>query len=339
MAENNSPASPSPAHVVVCACTCRRPEGLRNLLAGLDSQEFTACAQPQISILIADNEVSKLNEQICQQFRQHSSLPLVYVPVHEQGISHARNACLDSLPPDTDFLAFIDDDEIPVPGWLQALLQVQQKTGSDVVYGPVLPVFCDAAPHWIRDSDFFAKPRQADMLHNEQEIAFAATCNCLMKAKIIHDTLIRFDPAFAFSGGEDKLFFRQIKAAGYHIAWAKHAMVRETVPPQRACLNYLLREAFRLGNVRLPVRRRLLAQTGKTPGGGRLWAKTLLKSLRFILEGISTMLASPLHSPGLRHFSDGACRTAEGLGLLMSLSGFRYQHYRSRNAQRSRHVN
>ena len=328
MADDNSAIRPSPAHVVVCACTCRRPEGLQNLLAGLAAQEFTRFTRPQSSILIADNEVSKLNAQICHQFSQNSSLPLIYVAVPERGISHARNACLDRLPPDTDFLAFIDDDEIPASGWLQALLQVQQQTGSDVVYGPVSPAFCSEAPQWIRDGGFFTKPRQADMLHNGQDIAFAATCNCLMKTKIVRDTALRFDPAFAFSGGEDKLFFRQVKASGYRIAWAQHAVVRETVPPQRACLNYLLREAFRLGNVRLPVRLRLLAQAGKIQRAKHLRAKTLLKSLRYILVGMGSMLTSPLHPPVRRHFASSACKTAEGLGLLASLWGFRYRHYR-----------
>jgi len=206
---------------------------------------------------------------------------------------------------------------------------MQKQTGSDVVYGPVSPIFPEATPRWIQESDFFAKPQQADTLHHGQEIAFAATCNCLMKVAIIRDTTIRFDPEFALCGGEDKLFFRQIKMAGYRIVWTAQARVRETVPPQRACLRYLLRASFRLGNVRLPVRLRLLASAYPPPRLARLRAKTLLKSLSYILAGSGILLAAGL-PPSLRrhHVSTSACKVAEGLGMLTSLLGFSYRHYR-----------
>ena len=326
---NSIPKPHRACHVAVCACTYQRPEGLNNLLAGLATQRFTAIPQPLISIVIADNEACETTAQICHDFSRDTGIPLIYVPVAKRGISYARNACLDQLPKDTDLLAFIDDDERPEPGWLEALLVMQKQTGSDVVYGPVSPIFPEATPRWIQESDFFAKPNQADTLHNGQEIAFAATCNCLMKVAIIHDTTIRFDPEFALCGGEDKLFFRQIKAAGYRIVWTAQARVRETVPPQRACLRYLLQASFRLGNVRLPVKLRLLTSAEATHPAAQLRTKTLLKSLSYILSGSGTLLAVGL-SPSLRQAqkSTGACKIAEGLGMLASLAGFSYRHYR-----------
>jgi GT2 family glycosyltransferase len=40
-----------------------------------------------------------------------------------------------------DSVAFVDDEEVPDPRWLQELLIVQSRYGANVVCGPVLPVF------------------------------------------------------------------------------------------------------------------------------------------------------------------------------------------------------
>ena len=42
--------------VTVCACTYRRPEGLRALLDGLAAQRFGAISPPRIEAVIVDNE-------------------------------------------------------------------------------------------------------------------------------------------------------------------------------------------------------------------------------------------------------------------------------------------
>ena len=42
---------------------------------------------------------------------------------------------------DVDYIAFIDDDELPEPGWLKGLHDARQRFGADVVAGAVITDF------------------------------------------------------------------------------------------------------------------------------------------------------------------------------------------------------
>src|SRR3546814_11191398 len=62
--------------------------------------------------------------------------PLHYVAEPRRGITFARNAALDTAAAqDCAFVAFIDDDEVPAPRWLAALLAAQQRSGAAAVLG------------------------------------------------------------------------------------------------------------------------------------------------------------------------------------------------------------
>ncbi len=61
------------------------------------------------------------------------------------------------------------------------------------------------------------------------------------------DIGLRFDPAFALTGGGDTAFFRALHASGARIVYAPRAVVTETVPPERATLWYRLRLEYRIG--------------------------------------------------------------------------------------------
>ena len=56
--------------LTVCACTHRRPEGLRALLHGLAAQRFAVLARPRFDVLIVDNEGSEEAHASCEQIRQ-----------------------------------------------------------------------------------------------------------------------------------------------------------------------------------------------------------------------------------------------------------------------------
>ena len=96
----------------------------------------------------------------------------------------------------------------------------------------------------------------------DAEAAFAAAARseplvadhaALLRADMLRECQLRFSPQLALSGGEDALFFRQLKAAGYRSVWAAAARVFEPTPAHKASLGYLLREEFRRGNARIYV--------------------------------------------------------------------------------------
>lgn len=315
---------PQGSRVAVCICTYRRPQGLAHLLQALAEQRFTHVPPPRVTLVVTDNEGNEQVRALCDSSRREPFAALLYYHEPQRGISYARNACLDHVPHATDFIAMIDDDEIPAQDWLEQLLLAQARTGAEVVIGPATPVFEPDTPQWIQQSGFFDKPREQSSLADLQSDPAAATCNALVAAGSLAATGIRFHPDLALSGGEDALFFRELKLAGYRFTWARHAQVFEAVPAQKARIGYMLREEFRRGNVRVFVEDLISSKSGgRRPGALR----ESRRALKRVFSGIAGLLGTlPRCNRG--RMAMAASRVARGLGMLAGLAGIRNRHYR-----------
>ena len=135
--------------VDVCIATYRRPRGLQRLLDGLQAQQLPQDEAPQVRVVVVDNDPEGSARELCEEARGWLRFPLVYVLEKRRGIPQARNTAVATSLGEADFLAFVDDDEAPDPGWLMELLRVQQARGADAVAGPCVPLFEDGAPAWI----------------------------------------------------------------------------------------------------------------------------------------------------------------------------------------------
>ena len=313
--------------VAVCICTFRRPAGLRRLLACLASQTFNDIPQPIITVIVADNEGSLENRRICSEFQESAFESLTYVPEQRQGISYARNACIDNLPVGTHFVAMVDDDESPDPAWLNHLLFAQSRSGADVVVGPTLPEFEANTASWIQETGYFAKPQNPDSFEDLQADPPASTCNVLVNAEIFSKLGLRFDPMLALSGGEDKLLFQDIKLRGYKFVWAARAKVAEWIPRDRATFAYMWREEFRRASVRHYVKSRL-----KVSNPVKLFVlvpKSLARAVKTIAAGCYRVAAQlPRNSANRSKLALGALIIADGFGSIAGLLGLRSHHYR-----------
>jgi glycosyltransferase involved in cell wall biosynthesis len=319
-------------YVSVCACTYRRPGGLRALLHGLAAQGFTEMAAPRFDVIIVDNEGSSEAEAICAEAEQASGLALRYVHEPRRGIPFARNACLDHLGPDVGFFAMIDDDEVPEPDWLEQLLLAQARTGADVVRGAVVPVFPEGVPAWIRDGDFFGWPKQQHAgagLTDGAELASASSNNVLVRVAAVRALGLRFDTTLTFTGGTDALFFRQMKLAGCHIVYAAGARVREVVPARRATFRYLWRASYKQGCNKVPRKLRLENKGAGTARFARMAAKRIPRECAEIGAGALAVARSLVTGhAGMAQLSGDLLRIAKGLGGLAGLVGVRFAHYR-----------
>lgn len=319
---------PSSPTVAICACTYRRPEGLAALLAGLARQQFAAEPSPGLHVVIADNEGSEEVRLLCERFRAETGIPLTYVHEPQRGISYARNACLDSLPPDCEVFAFIDDDEVPDPDWLQRLLEAQRRTGADVVQGPVVPVFEADAPRWLVDGGFLGWPRRnwrgtRPEFVEDQELPEAYTNNVLVRRAAIAGLGLRFDPDFALAGGGDSHFFQALHAAGSRIVYAPGAIVRESVPAERATLWYRMRLEYRIAISPLKAKARPPKATAPRRLR-RLWRDSGLGKLG---SGIGC-LARATASLDADRAVVGCLRVAYGAGQFARTLGLSYHIYR-----------
>lgn len=320
-------------YVTVCACTYRRPQGLRALLRGLAAQRFEEASRPRFDVVIVDNEGSTQAAAICSEVARATELAVRYVEEPRRGISYARNACLDHVASDADFLAMIDDDEVPEPDWLEQLLRAQARADADVVRGAVVPVFPDGAPSWIRDGNFFGWPKRGRAgtvpLTDGAELASASSNNALVRIAAVRALELRFDPTLALTGGEDALFFRQMKLAGCRIIYAAGARVREIVPPDRATFAYLFRLHYGQGCNKVPRKLRLEAKGAGASRFVRMAAKRIPRECAEIGGGALAVAVSLAGGHAdMSRLSPGLLRIAKGVGGLAGLIGVRFAHYR-----------
>ncbi|MBL8660761.1 MAG: glycosyltransferase family 2 protein [Rhodospirillales bacterium] len=319
--------------VTVAICTYRRAEPLARALDGISRLTFAGRRAPIIHVIVVDNEGCARVRAVVDAFASLSGAAVSYAVEPRRGISQARNAALALVPADADFVAFIDDDERPAPGWLDALLTTQARTGAVVVCGPISPEFSTSPPSWIVEGGFFVHPRILDRQGPEPvdgaPIADARTGNVLIRANELRRSGAHFDEAFGLSGGEDALFFRRLSAAGAVMVWSPAAEVSEVVPAARARFGYLVREYFRCGNVRAAID----ALDGGDASANRASsprhvALTLKKGLKKALVHGGLLVATVIALRGRARAYGHLFEMANAAGRLCYLCGIRYQHYR-----------
>jgi succinoglycan biosynthesis protein ExoM len=223
-----------PVHIQVCLLTYKRPALLRETLLSLRSQVIS---DPQLNmhILVVDNDAAGSGQETFRSVLEGSPIPARYVCEPGRGIGNARNRALRESA-GMDYIAFIDDDEMATPEWLQNLYQTMRRSQADIVTGPVTPKFLEA-PQWIVQGGFFRMNPQA----TGNTVEFVATNNVLFRAELA--TRYKFDSRFDATGGEDTHFFMRVKRDGHRLVWCQEAEVIETVPGHRTKVKWMLQRA------------------------------------------------------------------------------------------------
>ena len=266
--------------------TYRRNDYLAQVIPELLAQaDDVSDAQTTASVLIVDNDPQAGARAVVEAARAalageqaEASEPagradtvtaaatsrLVYVHEPEPGIVAGRNRAL-SQARGSDVLVFIDDDEIPSPGWLKALVSTWRDQGCAAVTGPTPPTFeVDPSP-WVTASGAFDSWEAAD----GAQVRSADTGNLLLDLAVVENLGLRFDPRYGLTGGEDSLFTRQLTRAGGVIRFAAGAVVTKRVPAARARRAWVLERSLRSGSSWARVR---IDTAGPADGGasGRL---------------------------------------------------------------------
>ena len=161
--------------VVVAIPTFRRPRSLARLLAALETIETEAC----VSVVVADNDAERHEgHDLCLKLRaQGYRWPLEAVIVPERGIAQVRNVLVGRALSyrDAGFVAMLDDEEWPSPGWLDQFLRVQERTGADALQGSILFELGSALRSWTTGFDgtsSFAGPPGRWLLSRARAICF-----------------------------------------------------------------------------------------------------------------------------------------------------------------------
>lgn len=231
-----------PKHISVCICTYKRPALLEGLLSKLKYQETEG--KFSYSIVVVDNDSRRSAEPVVDFFARNTDLETGYYVEKRQNISLARNKAIQNS--SGDFIAFIDDDEIPEENWLLRLYSALYRFDADAVLGPVVPHYQSPPPKWVIEGRFYQ--RRTYRTGFRIDWRKGRTGNLLLKRQIFQDTGELFDPAFG-SGGEDQNLTRRMLSRGYVFIWCNEAIAYEVVPPLRWKRTFMLKRAFFRGQV------------------------------------------------------------------------------------------
>ncbi|WP_051319896.1 MULTISPECIES: glycosyltransferase [Planktothrix] len=129
-------------------CTYNRYDLLEKAIHSLKQQTLNS---DLYRILVIDNSPDL---EYAEQVKQHyDSQPfLEYVIEPKPGLSNARNVAAHLC--NTEFIAYMDDDAIADPNWLEHILVAFQLFGQEaaVVGGSVEPLWPEERPSWLDDS-------------------------------------------------------------------------------------------------------------------------------------------------------------------------------------------
>ncbi len=303
--------------VSICVATYKRPKRFRLLLEGLNQLVFVKIERPEVEVIVVDNDLAGSAEEICRELKSQFQWSLKTDIEIQRGITYARNKTISMISVETDFIAIIDDDEIPESSWLEELLLAQQKYNSDIVTGPVIPRFENhQVSNWIVKGKFFQPPRYST--GKLRPVAY--TNNVIVKAEILRNLDPVFDNRFATSGGSDCHLFLNLHKAGYKIAWADEAIVYDIIPSSRANLRWILLRAYREPSSYSSAEKELYpsfyVQSIRMFKGFALITIGLIRIIPSLLLGKAAIVISLLY-------------IARGLGTLGGLLGLFYEEYKS----------
>ena len=128
--------------VTACICTHNRPDYLRDCLDGLAQQTV---GPDGFRILVVDSGSAEAEAgQISALVASVANARLLRVD--RLGLSVARNvgfrACTD------DYIAYLDDDAIPEPGWISAIQDAVADTMPALLGGAIAPLWEAPLPAW-----------------------------------------------------------------------------------------------------------------------------------------------------------------------------------------------
>jgi len=223
--------------VVVAVPTYRRPAQLEALLPLLAAQVEEASGPGRaVELVVVDNDPAG-------SAREHVGAGTRYVHEPRPGISAVRNRALDEAA-GADLLVFIDDDELPGPGWLTRLLGAWEEWRCAAVTGPVVPRFAGRVDPWVLGSGVFDRAHRT----SGALLRGGATNNLLLDLAQVRALGLRFDDRLGLTGGEDTLFTHSLVHAGAQVRWCDEAEVVEPVPADRLTRSWVRRRSFRSGS-------------------------------------------------------------------------------------------
>lgn len=247
--------------LTVAFCTYNRADRLPALVGALRKQ---ACPIA-FEILAVNNNSKDTTLQVLAQLAQLPGAPLRYVTETEQGIVPARNRALHECM-QRDYFVFLDDDEMPLPGFLGTAYHALHDEKARCVGGRIQVDFSPhGRPSWLGDDllGFLAAVdygTQAFWIKDSSTPVW--TANVGYDMRVFRDNPhLRFDLKYnragtVMGGGEDVVMFKRLLEMAIPMRYRPDMQVAHFVEPWRLQWRYFIRlhysAGLRKGRLELP---------------------------------------------------------------------------------------
>jgi GT2 family glycosyltransferase len=226
--------------------TFRRPDSLLRTLKGLARQKTENLAW---DVLVVDNDEPPGASSTFDEAKHLLPVPARLVREPRRGASHARNRGISEVR--APITAFLDDDVVPEPGWLQNLVEPLAAARGDGIAGRVVLDPDTPRPTWFtgawHDTPFGVHDYgDEERLLGEDE--FTNTANAAVVTEYLRATG-GFDAALGPRDGvpllaDDVHIHRQLVALGARMLYAPDAVVVHDLPIERLTRRYLIRRHY-----------------------------------------------------------------------------------------------
>jgi glycosyltransferase involved in cell wall biosynthesis len=238
--------APDARVIACCVSTLHRPLGLESTLRSIADQRASLPAHVRLLAIVVSNDPDDpAPAEIVTRVGRETGLEVLLEAEPRRGVAFPRNRALEgalAIVGNTGLIAFLDDDETAPAGWLATLLAARDHLGPGIVTGPVDPSFQVPPPQWVLDGRFFA----AAVHPTGSRRPWAFTNNVLFDASLVSLEEPRFPTSF-LRAGEDRHFFQRLARRGIPIHWINEARVIESIPPERATAEWLVRRQRSVG--------------------------------------------------------------------------------------------
>jgi GT2 family glycosyltransferase len=233
------------AAIRVAVCTNRSPAAIEPCLRALAGTDLLLVTSG------LDERAAGAHERALAELHPGATLLRESRP----GLSRARNAALAACA-DDDVLAFVDDDALVAPDWLEKLGAAWDAAPERVacIGGPIRPRFEEERPSWLTDyllPALTVLDRGDAPLDLDPEVATVYGANISFRVGPLR-SVGGFDPEYGHSGGtvwfsEEDEAQRALADAGFGVRYDPGPWVWHVIGPERVRPGAFLRRRFRYG--------------------------------------------------------------------------------------------
>jgi len=228
--------------------TFGRPQLLEGVLQTIRSDVGD---REDIEVLVVDNHPDGTAKPAVENTAVTGLRNLRYLPEKRPGLHHARHT--GALAARSELIAYLDDDVLVVPGWVNGVLRgFREFPTAGCVGGKVLPQWETDVPEWVPrfHSGYLSL---LDLGERRLVLKFPECvygCNMAVRRQALlavggFNPDAFGDPTLVWRRGDGETgLHEKLFLAGYDVVYEPTAVVRHRIPAARLTIAYFKRRAF-----------------------------------------------------------------------------------------------